>query len=263
MSAEHSGSSRERNPIAALTRVLGAMAAMDEQSIGVRELARILGSPPSSIQRTLDAAEELSLVESHGGQWQLGWELYRLASIVQAKRPFDGAMAVLEELSSRTEETALLVIYDPQRQERMFAAASESHRSVRFVPELNTWLPMHASASALAVLAFRPEPERQALYAQGLPPLGENESADDVEVALEAIRRDGYAVSHDGVYLGASGVAAPIVTHAGITSSVAVILPRQRFDEADQAQIIAHVKSAADTLGHRLGNPLSGVVPLS
>jgi IclR family acetate operon transcriptional repressor len=263
MPGHNGGVQRERNPIAALTRVLGAMAAMSQQTVGVRELARMLGAPPSSVQRTLESAEELSLVASHGGQWGLGWELFRLASIIQAKHPFQGAAEILEELSARTGETALLTVYDARRRERMFAAASPSRQSIRFVPDLFSWLPMHAGASALAILAYRPDEERQALYAQGSPPVTSATTPEAVESALEVIRRNGYAVTHDGVYLGASGVAAPIATGTGVTSSVAVILPKQRFDDAHEATIVGLVRAAAESLGRRLGDPLSALAVVS
>jgi DNA-binding IclR family transcriptional regulator len=259
MPGHDAGAQRERNPIAALTRVLGAMASMDRRTVGLRELARMLGAPPSSVQRTLESAEELSLVSSGGGQWELGWELFRLASIVQAKHPFQGAAEVLDELSGRTGETAILAVYNPRRRERMFAAASQSRQGVRFVPELLSWLPMHAGASALAILAYRPDEERQELYAQGAPPVSPATTPEAVESALEVIRGAGYAVTHGGVHLGASGVAAPIVTGASVTTSVGVIMPKQRFDDADEAAIVGHVKTAAESLGRRLGNPLSAI----
>jgi DNA-binding IclR family transcriptional regulator len=63
-----------------------------------------------------------------------------------------------------------------------------------------------------------------------------------------AARRNGYAVTHDGVYLGASEVAAPIATGSDVTSSVAVIVPKQRFDDAREAAIVGHVKAAAESL---------------
>jgi IclR family transcriptional regulator, acetate operon repressor len=263
MPGHDGGPQRERNPIAALTRVLGAMAAMDQRTVGLRELARMLGAPPSSVQRTLESAQELNLVASSEGQWELGWELFRLASMVQAKHPFHGAGEVLDELSARTGETALLAVYDAHRRERMFVAASQSRQSVRFVPELFSWLPMHAGASALAILAFRPEEERQALYAQGAPPVTPVTTPEAVEAALDVIRRDGYAVTHDGVYLGATGVATPIATRTGVTSSVGVIMPKQRFDDAHEATIVGHVKAAAESLGRRLGDPLSDLAVAS
>jgi IclR family transcriptional regulator, acetate operon repressor len=261
---EHSGGTqRERNPIAALTRVLGAMAAMDQPTVGLRELARMLGAPPSSVQRTLESAEELGLVASSGGQWELGWELFRLASIVQAKHPFHGAVAILDELSARTGETALLTVYDARRRERMFVAASQSRQSVRFVPELLSWLPMHAGASALAILAYRPDEERQAIYAEGAPPVSPTTTPEAVESALDKVRRNGYAVTHDGVYLGATGVSAPIVTGSGVTSSVGVVVPKQRFDVAREATIVGHVKAAAESLGRRLGDPSAGLLSMT
>jgi IclR family transcriptional regulator, acetate operon repressor len=263
MPGREGGAQRERNPIAALTRVLGAMASMDQQAVGLRELARMLGAPPSSVQRTLESAEELSLVSSSAGQWELGWELFRLASIIQAKYPFQGAAEVLDDLSARTGETALLTVYDPRRRERMFAAASQSRQGVRFVPELLTWLPMHAGASALAILAYRPEEERRELYVRGAPPVTSATTPEAVESALEVIRGNGYAVTHGGVHLGASGVAAPIATGAGVTSSVGVIMPKQRFDDANEQTIAGHVKTAAESLGQRLGNPLSAITARS
>jgi DNA-binding IclR family transcriptional regulator len=263
MPGHDGGAQRERNPIAALTRVLDAMATMDQPTVGLRELARMLGAPPSSVQRTLESAEELGLVTAAEGQWELGWELFRLASIVQARHPYQGAAKVLDELRARTGETALLAVYDPRRRERMFVAASQSRQSVRFVPELLSWLPMHAGASALAILAYRPEAERQALYAQGSPPVSSTTTPEAVESALDVVRRNGYAVTHDGVYFGASGVAAPIATRTGVTSSVGVIMPKQRFADALEATIVGHVKAAAESLGRRLGDPLSGLAVVS
>ncbi len=79
-------SSRERNPVASIVRVLGVMAESDEPSFGVRELGRLLDSPPSSIQRTLEIGADVSLVRmSPAGRWELGWELYRLASLARRK----------------------------------------------------------------------------------------------------------------------------------------------------------------------------------
>jgi len=78
--------SGKRNPIAALTRVLGAMVEADDTSIGVRELARLLGTHPSSVQCTLEAAREVSMVAATpGGRWPPGRSL--TASATSPARP--------------------------------------------------------------------------------------------------------------------------------------------------------------------------------
>jgi len=49
----------------------------------------------------------------------------------------------------------------------------------------------------------------------------------------------------------------------GVTGSVGVIMPKQRFDDADEADIAGHVKAAAESLGRRLGDPSSGLAAVS
>ncbi|WP_432826288.1 IclR family transcriptional regulator [Dactylosporangium sp. CA-092794] len=254
------GARRERNPIAAVVRLLGALAEHDDPTAGVRELARMLETAPSSVQRTLEAAQEVSLVAvAENGQWELGWELYRIAAIAQSKRPYQAAAAVLESLARQTSETALLTVYDPQRRARMFVAASPSRHSVRFVPDLFTWMPAYAGASATAILAFRPESEQDAVYATAdtFSAFAAAPDKSDFRAALQEIRERGFAVSHDEVNLGASAVAAPVRSSSGVTSSVAVIAPKQRFDSVPQEPIIKSVMEAADAVGRRIGDPLA------
>lgn len=255
MGDQQAAAKRERNPMGALARVLAALAEMDESAIGMRELARRLGTPPSSLQRTLEAASETSLVALAGpGQWELGWEFHRLAALAQRKQPFRVAADILETLRDETGETALLTVYDPHRRARMYVAAAESRYNVRFVPQLFAWMPAHAGASALAILAYRPEAERRALYAEGLAPFTPTtaKTADDLEARLSAIKRDGYAFSYDEVNLAAAGVAAPVLL-GEVTSSVTVIAPRQRFEEIPRAELAGLTVRAARRLAERLG----------
>ena len=248
---------RERNPMRALTRVLAALAEMDESSIGMRELARRLDTPPSSVQRTLEGAFETSLVALAGpGQWELGWEFHRLAALAQRKLPFRAAADILETLRDETGETAVLTVYDPYRRARMFVAAADSRHAVRFVPKLFAWMPAHAGASALAILAFRPDQERLDLYAEGLAALTSTTatSPEELEARLARVRDDGYAFSYDEVDLAAAAVAAP-VRLGEVTSSVAVIAPRQRFDEIPRAELAGLTVRAARRLAERLGDP--------
>jgi IclR family KDG regulon transcriptional repressor len=255
------GARRERNPIAAAVRLLGALAEHDGATAGVRELARMLEAAPSSVQRTLEAAQEVSLVAlAENGQWELGWELYRIAAIAQSKRPYQAAAAVLDSLAKQTSETALLTVYDPRRRARMFVAAAPSRHSVRFVPDLFTWMPAYAGASAKAVLAFRPEAEQEAALAAAgaFSAFAAAPDAGDLKAALQEIRERGYAISHDEVNLGAGAVAAPVRSSSGaVTSSVAVIAPEQRFDSASQEAVIKSVIEAANAVGRRIGDPLA------
>jgi IclR family transcriptional regulator, acetate operon repressor len=252
---------RERNPIASIVRVLDAMVESEASSFGVRELARSLGAPPSSVQRTLEAGATVSLVNSSAsGQWELGWELYRIASLAQRKRPFLAVAELLDELSAITGETAILAVYDRQRRERMYVATSPCRRSVQFVPQLFTWLPLHATASVMAILAHKSEDERRDLYEQGLPLFaGRQQTPPKIEKLMASVRSDGYALSCDQADVGASAIAAPVWTAGLVQGSVGVAVPNQRFTDATAQELSGHVTRAADIISRRLGDPLSGI----
>jgi IclR family transcriptional regulator, acetate operon repressor len=237
------------------------MVESEASSFGVRELARSLGAPPSSVQRTLEAGSEVSLVSpSASGQWELGWELYRIASLAHRKRPFLAAAQVLDQLRDLTGETTHFAVYDPQRHARMYVATSPSRRSVQFVPQLFKWLPLHATASAMAILAHRTEGERRDLYKQGLPLFaGGRQTPPKIEKAMAAIRSEGFALSRDQADVGASGIAAPIWTGGSVQGSIGVAVPNQRFDEATAGDIAEDVMRAAEVISRRIGNPLAAI----
>ncbi len=244
-----------------MVRVLDAMVESEASSFGVRELACALDAPPSSVQRTLEAGAAASLVNvSPSGQWELGWELYRIASLAQRKRPFLGVTEILDQMSELTGETAFLAVYDHQRRERMYVATSPSHRSVQFVPQLFTWLPLHATASAMSILAHRSEKERQELYQRGLPLFaGRPPTPLKIEKLMKSIRTDGFALSRDQADVGASAIAAPVWTAGTVQGSVGVAVPNQRFSESTHSALIDHVTRLAEVISRRLGDPLSVV----
>ncbi|HEY2213813.1 MAG TPA: IclR family transcriptional regulator C-terminal domain-containing protein, partial [Acidimicrobiales bacterium] len=137
-------------------------------------------------------------------------------------------------------------------------AASPSHRSVQFVPQLFTWLPLHATASAMAILAHKPEDERRELYEQGLPLFaGRRQTPLKIEKMMTNIRSDGFAISRDQADVGASAIAAPVWTAGVIQGSVGVAVPNQRFSEDTHSEFAGHVVRSADVISRRLGDPNS------
>ena len=82
-------------------------------------------------------------------------------------------------------------------------------------------------------------------------------SAETLKQALNDVRERGYAVSRNQLNLSASWLAAPIYTPTGVTSSVGVIAPQQRFDDANEASMADAVMAAASELGRRLGDPVA------
>ena len=110
--------------------------------------------------------------------------------------PFLGRGKLLDELSELAGEPAFLPSTTPNVMNACTSPVSPSRRSVQFVPQLYTWLPLHATASAMAILAHRSEEERQGLDGLGLPLFtGPRKTPRKIEKIMASIRSEGFALS--------------------------------------------------------------------
>jgi IclR family transcriptional regulator, acetate operon repressor len=124
----------------------------------------------------------------------------------------------------------------------MFIDRVEALHPLRYVVDLHRWLPLHAGATGLAILAYLPEEERQRIYSAGLDALTPATivSATDLEKELEQVRRRGYALSMNQRVQGAVGFAAPVFDSTGmVCGDVCVTLPEQRFQAGKFADSLA------------------------
>lgn len=227
---------------------------------GVRELAQGLHLPPATVHRGLTALMKHGLVQRNpdSGQYQLGMEFYRLAFKAQSHFGIRNAsLPVMRNLVTQCNETAFLGRYDSFRMEMMFIAAVNSNHALRYVVPINEWLPVYAGAGGLAIMAFLPREERQAIIERtGLAPLTERTITDPVllEEELARIRARGYAFSCGERNIGAVGVAAPIWGADGrVMGDLVVSIPEPRFDEAMvptlATLVIQHAKRIMEKLG--------------
>ncbi|WP_165367378.1 IclR family transcriptional regulator [Phytoactinopolyspora endophytica] len=247
---------RERDPIGSLVRVLDALAEFGDRPTGVRELARRLDLPPSTVQRTLDSARNASVVNAtQDGKWTIGWEMFRVASSVTNLKPFLVCQDELDLLTERIGETTVLTVLDLEKNQRMFVAASESSRPVRFVPECYVWLPALAGATGLAIVANLAESDRRRIHEA--TPAGERtlriRTIADLESTCERIRADGYALSENEVDLGACSVAVSVNLRADILCALGVIVPQQRFEPPDDA-MLASIRRTASRIATKFGS---------
>ncbi len=239
-----------------------------DQAWGVREIARGLHMSHSTAHRILGLLEEEGFVtqEPASGHYRLGLELYRVAWRATGVHPIRNvALPILQDLVQEVNETALLGLYDPARCEMIFAASVESRHPLRYVVETNRWVPIHAGATGLAILAFLPAEEQAKVIdrAVNAAPLTARTltNARDLQAEAEAIRHKGYACTGGQRIEGAVGIAAPIWGANGrVVGDVAITLPDQRFSPAQETELAAAVIRAADRITHQLGgtSPAAG-----
>jgi DNA-binding IclR family transcriptional regulator len=250
----------QRNILKKALRLFDWMVEASPEGVGVRETAQALGMAASTVHRTLALLEQEGFVQGDPaiGRYRLGLEFHRLAHRAVARFPVTVvAMPIMRRLMGHCKESVFLSLYDTSRQEMIFAASVESQNPLRYVVELNRWVPVYAGGSGLAILAFVPERERRQIYDRtGLTPLTERTLTDPqgMEGELEKIRRRGYALTFGQRNAGAVGMGAPIRESNGqVIGALVVSLPEQRFDPSAESWLAKLLIEHAGRITEQLG----------
>jgi IclR family acetate operon transcriptional repressor len=240
----------QREPVGRSLEVLLWMADHPSSRLGVRQIARDLDTSPATVHRILRTFEQYQLVaRTEEGEYTPGLELYRIcASIAKQISPANIARPHLENLAQESGEATLFAIYEATRQEMMFIDKVEASHPLRYVIDLNQWMPVHAGATGLAILAFLPDEERQRLYSKGLGALTPLTKVSEAELEAEVatIRAQGFAQSRGQRMRGAVGFAAPVFDSLGqVCGDLCITLPEQRFDPDRSVDALALPLKAA------------------
>jgi IclR family acetate operon transcriptional repressor len=238
-------------------QVLEAVAA--RQPVGVADLARALGLPKSTVQRSLVTLAEAGWLEHVAGEftrWTLGPAARRIARAGARETSLrEAALGPMQALRDETNETIHLAVPDGTAWvvlvERM-----DSTQPVRTFNELGTRTPSHATSTGLSVLAHLPEAEVEALLAGGLEGYSPTTvvDPDELRAELATIRRRGYAVNLRRYRPQVAAVGAAILDHAGLpVAGICISMPDSRY----QRRLVPHwgelVAGAAGDISRNLG----------
>lgn len=256
------GSSTARNPLLKSYRLLAAMVEAPAEVWGVRALAKKMGMQPSTVHNLLRLLEECDLVTRRhdAAGYELGLEFFRLANRAVAGIPMGAIVApVLAELGSGCNETSVFAVYDERRHRLYFRDLNESENWLRVVIDTDEWVPLTVGAFGLAILAFLPPDEQEALIGESvLRPLTDTTVTDAEELRreLKAIRADGVAVTHGRRATGGVGVASPVFDRTGRPiGSLGLTIPEARYTPQAARGFSHSVWEQATRLSERLGAP--------
>ncbi|ALJ21957.1 IclR family transcriptional regulator [Microbacterium sp. No. 7] len=259
--------SRRRQPLARGIELLTLMVDSDQDTHGVRELAGRLGVvSPSTVHRLITDLERLGLVSrTPSGAYRLGLEFLRLAWTTTNRFPIQEVSSdTLQELTDQSGESSFFGVYNEQRRQMMFTLTVDSPHPLRYTLPRNDWLPLHAGASGLAILAFLPEAIQREIALGPLPALTDRTlvDADELSARLDMVRQQGYAITHGERIEGAIAIAAPVFGASGVVGVVGISLPESRFNAAHSTSLAGLVRQAADRItGYMTGarDPHTGV----
>lgn len=214
-------------PSGALERAVELLHHIGEQSAGptVAELAAEAGMPTSTAYRLLAELEQHGLVQrGPDSTVALGTRLVALGRTAEAglrERLVEPATKVMDELSEEVGETVILTAPCGLQAIVLHVVEAERH-SVRLTYALFRRGPMHRGATGKILAAFL-EPDERARLVGAVGAAG-------LEAELDAVRRDGIAVTVAELDDGAAAVAAPILDRRGrLVAGLSVAGPADRI----------------------------------
>jgi IclR family transcriptional regulator, acetate operon repressor len=240
----------EREPAARAIDVLIWLADHTADTWGVRQVAREMNTSPSTIYRIFQIFESRDLVtKNEDGKYTPGLELFRICQVFsQRLSPVKIAKPHLEKLALACGETVLLAAYGARRGQMIVIDIIDAPHPLRWVVATNQWRVVYSGATGLAILAFLPEDERQAIYDRGLERFTDRTlvTPESLEHEVATIRARGYAYSRGQRSRGAVGFGAPLFDAAGdVFGDVCITIPEGRFDPAQEPKLGSLLATAA------------------
>lgn len=162
---------------------------------------------------------------------------------------------VLEDISHRTRETVMLTRYDAAGAAVICVDQVPSlHEGLQVFERIGARFPLHAGATAKAVLAALPEHICSRVLAGPLVSVGSAAQVDASRLAadVDTIRARGYATSQEETYPGASGVGVAILGPSGPVGSIAVAAPIYRMTPEVEVRVTNLLIEGAARIGARL-----------
>ncbi len=227
--------------------------------LGLSDMARLAGRDKATTLRLLSALVRHGLVEKNPATrlYRLGPGILRLARIREATFPATSILQpVLEELTAETGETSHASLLAGDR--LVTIGVADSPRAIRVSLEAGLVLPLHATASGIACLAWG-EPDLFDRTAAAAGPL--QRFTDATETRLDAVRARIAEARRSGVAIGAQtfetdvhGIGAPLFSNAGTAcGAIAVATPAHRMTDDLARMIVSLVTDAAVRASRRMG----------
>ncbi|MTH98991.1 MULTISPECIES: IclR family transcriptional regulator [Alphaproteobacteria] len=229
-----------------------------QPEIGLSSLARLSKRDKASVYRSLNELAELGFVEQnrHTKRYRLGPTVIRLANVREATVPIKDAVAEpLAQLVSAVRETAHVTLLNGTG--LIVAEFCQSrHHGTRVEIETADILPLHATASGCAIMAFADPGLIDRVLSAPLQSITQNTVTDPalIRSKVDDARRIGFGLS-DGEYESdVCSMAAPIFDpNNDCIGAVSVACPKSRLDTELKFQIRENLKPAARAISSACG----------
>lgn len=190
------------------------------------ELARRADiSLPTAHRRAAELVEWGALERGPNGSFHIGLRLWEVASLAPRGLALrEAAMPFLEDLYEVSRENVQLAVREGL--ELVFVERIAGRHAVPVLTRVGGRFALHATGVGLVLLANAPAEVQEAVLTAPLHAYTKKTITDPVRLreTLDAVRRNGYAVSDGQVTLDALSVAAPIMGRDGVVAAVSLVV---------------------------------------
>ena len=230
----------------------------NQYDFGVREAARALELPKSTVYRYLLALEQRKILEVDPAskKYRIGLNLYRLASMALAGVELRKiSLPYMEELRDKTNETVYLYIYEYDY--ITYVEKVDCSHTVRHVLEIGKAYPLPLGASGKAILAFLPEEEVDRILSKTkIPPATPRTITDPnkLKESLPEIRKKGFVLTFGERVPDVAGITAPIFSQQKkVIGGINLTIPISRFEQEKSLAYSKLVKECARKISLKMG----------
>ncbi|MFG2138229.1 IclR family transcriptional regulator [Streptomyces sp. NPDC048650] len=224
---------------------------------GASGIAEELGVHKSTAFRILGVLENRGLVtqEQERGKYYLGAGVLRLAGAAAVRLDIaqEGA-ALCRDLADELGETVNIAVLDGTAAVNIMQAHGPA--AVTAQNWLGRRTALHATSSGKALLAFQPEPVRQAVLDGALPRLTGRTITSPAALRRELaeVAERGFALATEELEVGLRAVGAPVRAHDGaVIGAISVSAPAYRLSEEHLTEVVERTVAAAWELSRRMG----------
>lgn len=236
-----------------------------EPEIGLSDLARLAEFDKAATRRFLVALQKHAFIEQNPAnkKYRLGSAFLHFAQVREATSPLASVVApILEALAEATGETAHASHFSGGA--LVTIGIKESSKVTRVHLDPSEVLPLHATASGLAYLAFGPKGTLEEAVAAGLTAHTPHTitSAVTLRKVTAETRRRGYAISGRSYEDEVTGIAMPFFDGAAeAVGALAVATPSSRMTDDLRRLIANELRGAVLAVTRGIGGvPVEGLL---
>lgn len=221
---------------------------LDQRAFNVAEIAEQLEQPQSSVYRHLKLLKDKGyIVETHDGQYKIGYRFLKMAKIVRAENNLISiAKPMMIRLGDISKETIILAV-----RSRYHAVCLEnvpSFQPIKVTSEQGGIMPLHCGASSKVLLAHTDDLFIDGLFEQGLVEKYTEKTITDknkLKQHLQEIKENGYASSVGEIDDGVLAYGVPIFNMDDqIVGSLSIAGPKERMANQDKTFYIDQLITA-------------------